>query len=591
VTLSLSIATNRMLSHKALMRRLSTVQDLGSVDVICTDKTGTLTENVMTVTRIYLDGEAFDVTGKGFEKSGEFIPIVEGSIKDMDMLLRCAISCNDAEENGAGFKGDPTEIAVLVPAYKAGMDVAGVRRSLQRVGEVSFSPERKMMSTANSDGKQTYSFVKGAPEIVLSRCVSITERGKTKRLTPQMRKTILEHNQRMATSAMRVLAFACKESPKTLDEGGMESGLTFLGLMGMIDPPRAGVKEAVEDCRKAGIRVIMVTGDNRYTAEAIGRMLGFRGRVLTGDELDAMGDAECARAVEACDIYARTSPKHKVALLRALKANNHVVCMTGDGVNDAAAINNSDVGIAMGIRGTEVTKQASDIVILDDNFITIRNAIREGRGSFDNIRKFVVYLLGANIAEVLILFIATIGGLAISPKIAVQLLWINLVTDGLPALALGVDPPAKGIMARPPRKKDERMLDRDTLYFLSAIGISATIAILAVYAHMLSMGDAPKAQTVLFTTFVLLEMLTVYAVRWRYKVGILANPYLHAAVASSVILQSAMILSPLGAMFGVVPLGISELEEIAAVLAIYLAILWAALKAEPAILGFFPQKR
>lgn len=585
VTLALSIATNRMVKQNALMRRLSTVQDLGSVDIICTDKTGTLTENVMTVTRIFLDGKAFEVTGKGLERSGEFIPIAHGSVRDMSMLFRCAILCNDARESGAGFRGDPTEVAVLIPAYKAGLDVEAIRRQHPRVGEVSFSPERKMMSTANRCGKNACSYVKGAPEIVLSRCDRIFEKGKVRKLTAQERKDILTHNRAMASMALRVLGFAYKESPSSFDEEDMEGGLIFLGLMGMKDPPRSGVREAVEDCRKAGIRVIMITGDNRYTAEAIGKELGFSGRSLEGEELDSLTEGELGKAVEEVDIYARTSPKHKVMLLKALKERGHVVCMTGDGVNDAAAIKNSDVGIAMGIRGTEVTKQASDIIILDDNFITIRNAISEGRATFDNIRKFVVYLLGANIAEVLIVFLATIGGLGISSKIAVQLLWINLVTDGLPALALGVDPPAQNIMRRGPRKKDARMVDRDTIYFLVSIGLSATLAILAVYAHMLSLGDAPKAQTVLFVTFVLLEMLTVYFVRWRYGTKLASNRWLHIAVISSIILQFAVISEPLGAYFGAAPLGLGELEEIAAGLIAYLALLAIALRLEPFIVG------
>ena len=581
VTLALSIATSRMVKQNALMRRLSTVQDLGSVDVICTDKTGTLTENVMTVTRVFLDGSAFEVTGKGFDKEGEFIPIGHATVKDMSMLLRCAVLCNDAREEDGGFKGDPTEVAVLIPAYKAKEDVDAIRKRFKRVGEVSFSPERKLMSTANADGKKTCSFVKGAPEIVLSRCDRILEDGKPKKLSARDKEDILNHNKSMASHALRVLGFAYKESPESFDEKDMENGLIFLGLMGMIDPPRAGVKEAVQDCRSAGIRVIMVTGDNRYTAEAVGKELGFRGKSLTGDELDSMSEAEFAKAVEEVDIYARTSPKHKVMLLKALKANNHIVCMTGDGVNDAAAIKNSDVGIAMGIRGTEVTKQASDIIILDDNFITIRNAICEGRGTFDNIRKFVVYLLGANISEVLIVFLATVLALGISSKIAIQLLWINLVTDGLPALAIGVDPPAKDIMRRMPRKKGERMVDKDTLYFMLSLGLCATAAMLALYEHMLSLGDMLKAQTVLFFTFVVMEMLTVYIVRWRYRSGMLTNKWLHIAVASSILLTMAVLYLPFNAFFGAVPLGLGEIEEISASLIGYIVLVAIAMKIEP----------
>lgn len=584
VTLSLSIATNRMLKQKALMRRLSTIQDLGSVDVICTDKTGTLTENIMTVTSLYIDGETFTVTGKGHEKDGLFLPLEGSSLKDMTALLNCALLCNDAQETKEGFKGDPTEIAVLMPAYKAGIDVRATREGFKRVGEVSFSPDRKLMSTANSDGKKTYAYVKGAPEVLVSRCDRIVEGGRIRKLTSKDRQHILEQDKNMASEALRILGFAYKESPPSMDEEGMENGLVFLGLMGMIDPPREGVKEAVEDCRKAGIRVIMITGDNRYTAEAIGRELGFAGKSLTGDELDGMTHAQFGKAVEKVDIYARTSPKHKVLLLRALKENGHIVCMTGDGVNDAAAIKNSDVGIAMGIRGTEVTKQASDIIVLDDNFITIRNSISEGRGTFDNIRKFVAYLLGANIAEVLIIFLASITGLGISAKIAVQLLWINLVTDGLPALALGVDPSAKDIMSRKPRKKGSRMISGSTLYFMLSIGIGASIAILALYAYMLSLDDTLKAQTVLFTAFVFLEMLTVYIVRWRYRTKAIANRWLHISVMLSVVLQLAVIYGPVASLFGAVPLAFEDVGGIAAALALYSVLVGIALQLERFIL-------
>ncbi len=583
VTLALSMATSRMLKQNALMRRLSTVQDLGSVNVICTDKTGTLTENVMTVTRIYFDGKPVEVGGRGLELHGSFAP--QPAQNEFEMLLLCGVLCNDARQvevdKARKFKGDPTEIAVMIPAYKARLDVDGIRARWKRVGEVPFSSERKLMSTANSNGKETYAFVKGAPEVLLARCTHLSERGVPRNITEKDRKEILEHNRVMGSHALRVLGFAYKKGPASLEEKDMENGLVFLGLMGMRDPPRAGVKEAVEDCRKAGIRVIMITGDNRYTAEAVGRELGFTGTAVTGDELDRLSEAQFAKAVEKTDIYARTSPRHKVLLLKALQSNGHIVCMTGDGVNDAAAIKNSDVGIAMGIRGTEVTKQASDIIVLDDNFITIRNAIAEGRGTFDNIRKFVAYMLGANISEVLIIFLATITALGISPKIAIQLLWINLVTDGVPAIAMGVDPPAKGIMQRPPRKKGERMADVGTMYFLGSIGLAATVALLLLYMFYMGAEGAAKAYTMLFTSFVVLEMVTVYAVRWRYNTAMLSNLWLHAAVASSFILQLVLLYTPLNSLFGIVPLSLGEWAGIAAAMAGYLALLAAAMKLEP----------
>ncbi len=593
VTLALSIATNRMLKQNALMRRLSTIQDLGSVNIICTDKTGTLTENVMTVTKMCFDDRHVEVSGRGLDLHGSFAPQPERN--EFELLLLCGVLCNDARQVETGgarkFKGDPTEIAVLIPAYKAGLDVDALRRRWKRIGEVPFSSERKLMSTANSDGKRTYSFVKGAPEVLLSRCTQINERGMTRKMTEKDRKEVLEHNRTLASHALRVLGFACREGPASMEEKDLENGLVFLGLMGMKDPPRAGVKEAVGDCRKAGIRVIMITGDNRYTAEAVGRELGFSGAAVTGDELDKLSEAQFAKAVEKADIYARTSPRHKVQLLKALQSNGHIVCMTGDGVNDAAAIKNSDVGIAMGIRGTEVTKQASDIIVLDDNFITIRNAIAEGRGTFDNIRKFVAYMLGANISEVLIVFLATVTALGISPKIAIQLLWINLVTDGVPAIAMGVDPPAKGIMQRPPRKKGERMLNTDTLYFLGSMGIAATLALLVLYASCLGTGDAAKAYSVLFTSFVVLEMLTVYAVRWRYGTALMSNRWLHLAVASSLVLQLVLLYTPLGPLFGVVPLSAGDWAAIAVAMAGYLALVAAAMKLEPFIVCPAPGPR
>ncbi|VVC02696.1 Copper-exporting P-type ATPase B [Candidatus Bilamarchaeum dharawalense] len=584
VTLALSIATNRMLKQQALMRRLSTVQDLGSVDVICTDKTGTLTENAMTVTRIYIPDSHVDVTGKGLSLEGKFVVRGSNPNTNMDMLFKCAILCNDAHQSEGGkFKGDPTEIAIVIPAYKAHFNVDDVREKFQRIGEVSFSADRKMMSTANSDAHKTYSFVKGAPEVVISKCTKVLVDGKIKKLSNADRSFLLKHNVSMASDALRVLAFAYRENPPSFEEEDMESNLTFLGLMGMMDPPRNGVKEAIADCRQAGIRVVMVTGDNIYTASAIGKELGFKGASINGDELDRMNNEEIRRIVEEVDIYARTSPKHKVLLLKALQANNHIVCMTGDGVNDAAAIKNSDVGIAMGIRGTEVTKQASDIVVLDDNFITIRNAIAEGRSTFDNIRKFVVYLLGANISEVLIVFIATITSLGISPKIAVQLLWINLVTDGLPALALGVDPAPKDIMDRKPRDKSERMVNSDTLYLLGSIGFTGTIALLVLYSYTLSLGDAVKGYTILFTSIVVMELFTVYVVRWRYKTRILSNKWLHLAVASSFILQLVLLYTPLNAMFGIVPLTLDDWSLLGLTMAGYLILLFLAMNLEKLI--------
>ncbi len=586
VTLALSIATNRMLKQNALMRKLSTVQDLGAVDVICTDKTGTLTENVMTVTRIFLPGAVrlpgkyFDVTGKGLVKEGKFISR-NGKVDDLDMLFKCATLCNDAKELHGHFKGDPTEVAIMIPAFKAGMNVTKVREEHKRISEVPFSSERKVMSTLNSFKGKKYSFVKGAPEVLLSKCTQYqTPKGLSKLKNKDV-KEILEKNKDMAKGALRVLAFAYKENPKSDSEKEMESGLVFLGLMGMIDPPREGVRKAIEDCRKAGIRVIMITGDNHFTAQAIGTELGFKGEVLTGNDIDELDEPSFHETVEKVDIYARTSPKHKVMLLQALQKNKHIVCMTGDGVNDAAAIKNSDVGIAMGIRGTEVTKQASDIVILDDNFISIRNAISEGRGTFDNIRKFVTLLIGANTSEVLAIFIVTISPLALAPKIAVQLLWINLLTDGLPALALGADPPADGIMERKPRPKSERLINKNTLYFIAWMGIIETIVILGLYAYYFFADEILKAYTIFFTGFVVLEAVSVYLVRWRYNSPFFSNKWLHITIALSLLLQLAVLYTAEGnSWFQVVPLNLHDWLMIGLAGLLLSGIVMSAMKAE-----------
>ncbi len=556
VTLSLSIATNRMLKENALTRRLSTVQDLGSVDIICSDKTGTLTENIMTVTRIYIPGFTFHVTGSGLSKEGKFLSD-EGKSDDLETILKCAALCNDAKEN-EGFKGDPTEIALLLPVYKAGLDPEQIRLRNPRTAEEPFSSETKMMSTTH--GKITY--LKGAPESIIEKCNKVKTKSGIKKLTNKEISEISGMNVDMAKSALRVLGFAYEEGDETV----------FLGLMGMIDPPRKGVKSAIRDCRSAGIKVLMITGDNKFTAAAIGHELGFNNKVVTGSELDQMSEKELSKVVEASEIYARTSPKHKVMLLKALQSNGHIVCMTGDGVNDAAAIKNSDVGIAMGIRGTEVSKQASDMILLDDNFITIRNSISEGRASFTNVRKFVTLLIGANTSEVLAVFAATISPLGLSSKIAIQLLWINLLTDGLPALALGADPASPDIMKMKPRPKKERILSGEVMKFITIMGITETIIVILLYAFYFINDTLVMAQTMFFTGFVIFESISVYLVRWRYNTPFFSNKWLHLAVLFTLALQLIVLYTEAASWFNVVPIGIADWSIIAAFSVAFIAI-------------------
>ena len=558
VTLALAIGTNKMAKQNALMRKLATVQNLGAIDIICTDKTGTLTENTMTVTNLFYDGKHMFVTGKGHETKGDFLCADQKcDYKEFELLLRCAVLCNDArvDKESGKFKGDPTEIAVLIPSYKAGYNLDDTRKNHIRIGEVPFSAERKMMSTANEFKGKKYVYLKGAPEIVLSKCNTIYENGKIKKITEKDKQRIIAENNKMANGALRVLGFAYKEGLKKTTEEEMEDDLVFIGLMGMIDPPREGVREAIDDCRSAGIRVVMITGDNRLTAEAIGKELGFGGESINGDGLDKLSNGDLQKLVEEVDIYARTSPKHKAMILKALKENDHVVAMTGDGVNDAPAIKNSDVGIAMGIRGTEVAKEASDMILVDDNFISIRNAIEQGRGISDNIKKFVNYLLGANLSEVLVIFIASIIGLGFPVTVA-QLLWINLLTDGLPALALGVDPPAKDIMKRKPVSKNYRIINSHSVYFMFSLGVAATIPILFVFS--VNLNDILKAQSIVFTLFVVKEMVKVELVRSYYHTDISANKWLTVAIVSSLLLQLIVLYTPLNEFFKTKPLGFAD---------------------------------
>ncbi len=549
ITLSLSIATNRMLAQNVLMRKLVVIQNLGSVDVICTDKTGTLTENRMTVVEIRTEKGIYEVSGRGYEKKGE-IKLKEGEEEDLEMLLRAAVLCNDAKTT---LKGDPTEVALLLPAYKYGMNVKEVRKRWKRIDEIPFSSERKMMSTVNSDGKEEWVFVKGAPEVVLPRC------GKEE---------MLKSAEEMAKKALRVIAVAYRKKPKRKEN--YEKNLRFLGLMGMIDPPRKGVKEALEECRGAGIRVIMITGDHPQTAKAIGKELGFKGKVITGEQLDRLEKKGLEKVIEEVDIYARTSPHHKTLLLKALKGKGHVVCMTGDGVNDAPAVKHADVGISMGIRGTEVTKQASDMVVLDDNFISIKNAIKEGRGAFDNIRKFVVLLLGANLSEVLAVFLASFSPLSLSPKIPIQLLWINLLTDGLPALALGAERPAKDIMKRKPRKAGEGVLTKENIAFILLMGVTETLAVMYLYY---TATTPQEAYSMFFSALVIYEILSVYMIKWKFNSPLLSNKWVHLAVGTAFIMQMTITYTDASTLFGIEPLSLNQWVRLASAGLVFVGVL------------------
>ncbi len=599
VTITLAFGLQKMAKQNCIVRQLPAVETLGCTTAISADKTGTLTRNEMAVSRIYCNGMFFDVMGSGYEPKGEFLlkgkKVEAGKDRTISMLLRTGALCNNAElQQEAGswrVIGDPTEGALLVSAAKA-LDPDKLAKEYPRRAEIPFSSERKMMSTANRcpDGKVCL-FSKGAAETILELCTGIYRNGKVVKLTGSDRKRILDANQEMSSNALRVLAMAyrslslqeSKDFLKKPSEKKLEKDLIFIGLQGMIDLPREGVKESIRLCKKAGIKVIMITGDHRNTAVAIAKdleiiekTLGEKGKVLTGSELDSLNEEKLKKLARDVVVYARVNPAHKVRILKALKKNGHIVAMTGDGVNDAPALKNADIGISMGIKGTDVAKEASDMVLKDDNFSTIVTAVETGREIYDDILKFIQYLLSSNMGEVLTLFLALMIGFAdpvtgsfVLPLVAVQILWINLVTDGMPALALGVDPPAKDIMERKPRNPKEKILSRGTLSFIILVGVIMALGTLWVFNSELSLGIA-KAQTMAFTTLVVFQLFNVLNCRSMkeslFKVGVLTNKKLILAIISSIILQLVVLYIPaIQAAFGTVPLGMLDWAKVIAV--------------------------
>jgi len=533
VTLTLALGVRAMAGENALVRTLPAVEALGAVDVVCTDKTGTLTEGEMRVQKAWIDDRV--------------VPIDADATDDrLDRLFEIGAVCNDATTE----QGDPTEQALVAAARDRGLDVETRRENRPRRDEVPFSSERKRMATIHDD----VVYVKGAPGVVLERSTRILGPEGPTELDAETRADIEAEVDTFAGDALRVLGFAYKAR----DEAGEhEENLVFVGLQGLLDPPRTEVRDAIADTYRAGIDVKMITGDNAVTARAIASEVGIESDVLSGRDVEAMDDETLRDRVEEVDVFARAEPTHKVRILEALQANGDAVAMTGDGVNDAPALKNADVGIAMGVRGTDVAKQASDIVLLDDNYASIRAAIERGRTIFDNIWKFVAYLLSANAAEVAIVFIASLFGYLILP--AVQLLWINLLTDGLPALALGTDP-GGDVMDRKPRKQATGIIDTDMLGFISGAGLIATALLLGLMFYTLEGAQSvtPYAMTMVFTGLVVFEFVKLYVVRWTRKTPALTNPWLAAAVAASLTLQLAVLYTPLNEYFGTVPLAPSD---------------------------------
>ncbi len=568
VTITLAMGMQHMATKNAIIRKLHAVETLGSVSIICADKTGTLTRNEMTIRKIWMAGKTIDVMGVGYEPKGDFLLDGTNITKNeqLSKLLRFGSLCTNAQLRNKDkweIVGDPTEGAIVVAAEKFGL--AGLEKESPRFWEIPFTSERKMMSTINKYGSGYVMCTKGAPEIVADACSKMQNGGTLIDMSPTIKKSVLESSNEMASRALRVLAIAYRDAGA---KDTKEENLIFLGLVGMIDPPRKEVKDDIKICMDAGIAVVMITGDNKNTAMAIAKELGMpEKKVLTGEELNGLKDDEFAKIVEDVNIYARVNPEHKSKIVDALKAKGHIVAMTGDGINDAPAIKKADIGIAMGINGTDVAKEASDMILADDNFSTIVTAIKDGRNIFGNIKNFILYLLSSNLAEVLIIFAAIMIGFTdtsgnyILPLTALQLLWINLITDGIPSIAIGVDTPIDNVMKARPRNPKENILNREMLTDMVITGV--VIASIVLGAFIFELPDVPRAITVAFSLMVLLELYNIFRIRYISGRGIFTNRKLFIAVAISIILQFIIVFHPaLQPVFDTTSMGLTEIDTV-----------------------------
>jgi Ca2+-transporting ATPase len=569
VTISLALGARELAKRNAIIRKLSSAETLGAVTVICSDKTGTLTKGEMTVREIYVDKNMIEVTGVGYEPKGEFLlegkPVKPEEEQGLSLILKAATLCSNAQCDGKSVIGDTTEGALIVAAAKYGSIKEELEKGAPRVHEVTFTSERKRMTTVHKSGEEgLIAYVKGAPELILERCTSVIVRGRIKKLDQKTRKEIIEANERMANKALRVLGIAFKElaagEAGTLDDERLENSLVFIGLMGMIDPPRVEAVTAVKKCDEAGIKTVMITGDHKMTAVAVAKELGIlkEGLVLTGSELDAMGDEEYQKIVNKVNVYARVSPEHKIKIVRALKREGNIVAMSGDGVNDAPALKQADIGVAMGITGTDVTREASDIVLADDNFATIVNAVEGGRTIYDNIRKFSFFLMRCNFDELAIIGLFALMGLEL-PLTAGMILWLNLVTDGGPAIALTMDPPEKDVMKRPPRNPNEGVLygrfASIITTFILQFALTGGIFYWQYYMlpGALTAEKLATARTMAFMRATLQELFVVWNCRSErhnaFKTGFLSNKFLLVAVVVSCALT---VILPYWGVFGMV---------------------------------------
>jgi Ca2+-transporting ATPase len=553
VTISLALGVQRMAKRNALVRRLPAVETLGSTSVICSDKTGTLTKDEMTVRKLYVGGEHFDISGAGFEPHGKFMreaTVVEPS-EPLKALLRAAALTSDARlarSNGRWeIKGDPTEGALVVLAAKAGLKKIDLETQFPRVHEIPFSSEAKRMTTLHRSTSGLVAYAKGAPEIILESCARQLTAAGPEMLNKARRETLQQVAQGMAREALRVLAVAYKPNatPKNC-----EKEMVFLGLVGMSDPPRSEARAAIQRCEQAGIKPVMITGDHPVTAEAVARELGLlkTGQVITGNELEAMSEPDFESAVEGISVYARVSPAHKLRVVTALQKKDHVVAMTGDGINDAPALKKADIGIAMGITGTDVSKEAAAMTLTDDNFATIVAAVEEGRAIFNNIKKYLMYLLSSNIGEIGLMLGAALLGLPL-PLTAVQILYVNLATDGLPALALAVDPAEEDLMRRPPRNRRTGIFTRPVIVLMVIGGLWSMMVNLLFFHWLLASGRSlGKAMAMIFVLLVMIEFFKAYNFRSDRQSALVrpfANRWLNVAIVSELVLLGVIVHVPL----------------------------------------------
>jgi Ca2+-transporting ATPase len=564
LTLTLSLGMHRMARHKAIVRKMLGVEALGSVTVICTDKTGTITKNEMTVEKIFVNDKIFNVTGIGYELNGEFLfngkKIDINDEEDLILLLKAAVLCNNASI-GKEVIGDPTEIALAVAAAKADLWKDNLEKEYRRVKEIIFTPERKMMTTLHEKNSERIAFIKGAPEVVLQRCRYVQKNGKILKLEKEEMERILDVNKNLSNSALRVLGIAYKTASEDIEED-----LIFLGLAGMIDPPREEVKDAIAACRNAGIKVAMITGDNPQTARAVAEKVNLtvnkfendklndklrrivKDEIITGSELDELNDEELESVVEDIVIYARTMPEQKLKIVRALKNKGHVVAMTGDGVNDAPALKKADVGIAMGVKGTDVAKETSDMILQDDNFATIVEAVRQGRTIYDNIEKFTCYLISRNFTEVILILLGIVLlGFEFLPLLALQILFINTFDEIMPSIGLGLDSPGKGIMTRQPRKLGEKILKKRNLVLIVCVAVFMATASFFVFLSNATI-NIEKARTLTFATIISMILFVPFSFRSLdesiIKAGILTNRLLIVGVTCTFLLTLSVMYIP-----------------------------------------------